>query len=179
MNIVINREMQGSILDIGGGGEGIIGRVYGRQVIAIDNRQDELDEAPDGFRKMLMDATCLDFSDEHFDHVTFFYSLMYMGKETQKKAISEAVRVLYPDGSLHIWDAEIRLAYPKPFVAELDIDASGNPIHTAYGIVKDDAAQDSNTFINLCKEQGLHLSITHAEEGHFYLRFTKSSGRSM
>ena len=41
----------GSILDVGGGGEGIIGRLYGEQVIAIDNCQEELDEAPDGFQK--------------------------------------------------------------------------------------------------------------------------------
>ena len=33
------------MLDIGGGGEGVIGRLYGRQVVAIDNRQEELDEA--------------------------------------------------------------------------------------------------------------------------------------
>lgn len=178
MNIVINKGLQGSILDVGGGGEGVIGRVYGGQVVAIDNRQEELDEAPDGFEKMLMDAACLDFSDERFDHVTFFYSLMYMGRETQKKAIGEAARVLCAGGSLHIWDAEIRLAYPEPFVAELDIDASGDPIHTAYGIVKYDAAQDSNTFIRLCQAQGLHISAARSEEGHFYLRFTKGAGRS-
>lgn len=37
--IQLNRELAGKILDIGGGGEGIIGRLYGRQVTAIDNRQ--------------------------------------------------------------------------------------------------------------------------------------------
>ena len=46
MKIVLQKELQGKILDIGGGGEGIIGRLYGPQVIAIDYRQDELDEAP-------------------------------------------------------------------------------------------------------------------------------------
>lgn len=59
--IQVNRELQGKILDIGGGGEGIIGRVYGAQVVAIDNRQEELDEAPDGFEKILMDASRLSF----------------------------------------------------------------------------------------------------------------------
>lgn len=52
----LDRTHTGSILDIGGGGEGIIGRLYGRQVTAIDNRREELDEAPEGFEKVLMDA---------------------------------------------------------------------------------------------------------------------------
>lgn len=41
MQIKIHKELQGSILDIGGGGIGLIGRVYSQQVTAIDNRQDE------------------------------------------------------------------------------------------------------------------------------------------
>ena len=63
MKIVLQKELQGKILDIGGGGEGIIGRLYGPQVIAIDYRQDELDEAPASCEKRLMDATALDFAD--------------------------------------------------------------------------------------------------------------------
>lgn len=49
--IPLNRILQGRILDIGGGGEGIIGRLYREQVIAIDCCQQELDDAPDGFEK--------------------------------------------------------------------------------------------------------------------------------
>lgn len=105
--IILEHELEGSILDIGGGGEGTIGRLYGTQVIAIDNRQEELDEAPEGFEKVLMDARSLDFPDEHFDHVTFFYSLMFMDADTHKQAVSEAARVLKKGGYLHIWDAEI------------------------------------------------------------------------
>lgn len=35
-DITLRRELTGRILDLGGGVEGIIGRVYGPQVIAID-----------------------------------------------------------------------------------------------------------------------------------------------
>ena len=35
----------GYILDIGGGGEGVIGQLKGDQVIAIDRRKAELEEA--------------------------------------------------------------------------------------------------------------------------------------
>lgn len=37
MKIALKKELTGSILDIGGGGEGIIGRLYGSRVTAIDN----------------------------------------------------------------------------------------------------------------------------------------------
>ncbi len=53
------KELDGKILDMGGGGEGVIGRLYREQVTAIDNCQEELDVAPGGYEKICMDArTC-------------------------------------------------------------------------------------------------------------------------
>jgi len=43
-------------LDIGGGGEGVIGQMKGKQVIAIDPNRRELEEAADGPLKIVMDA---------------------------------------------------------------------------------------------------------------------------
>ncbi|TFG72017.1 MAG: hypothetical protein E4H27_03460, partial [Anaerolineales bacterium] len=42
------------ILDIGGGGEGIIGKLKGRQAIAIDSSKRELEEAAPGPLKIVM-----------------------------------------------------------------------------------------------------------------------------
>ena len=39
-------ELSGRILDIGGGGEGIIGLLKGERVVAIDRREAELKGAP-------------------------------------------------------------------------------------------------------------------------------------
>lgn len=78
MILSLKKEWNGKILDIGGGGEGIIGRLYRQQVTAIDKRQEELDEAPNGFEKILMDATDLKYANETFDHVTCFFTLMFM-----------------------------------------------------------------------------------------------------
>jgi hypothetical protein len=48
---------QGLILDIGGGGEGVIGQLKGKQVVAIDLSRQELDEAPgEPLLKIVMDA---------------------------------------------------------------------------------------------------------------------------
>ncbi len=173
MRVGIEKQLQGGILDLGGGGEGIIGQIYGQQVIAIDNRQEELDEAPDGFHKLLMDATALKFADGSFDHVTSFFTLMYMSKAEQQQTIAEAARVLKPGGMLHIWDAVIQSAYPEPFVAELEIDAAGNIINTAYGIVKDEAAQDAALFAAMCEKAELMPVAAAAERDQFYLCFMK------
>lgn len=62
----MQRDIKGSILDIGGGGEGIIGQIYRDKVIAIDNCRQELDEAPDCCEKMLMEATNLLFEEQSF-----------------------------------------------------------------------------------------------------------------
>ena len=48
--IILKHELEGSILDIGGGGEGTIGRLYGTQVIAIDNRRNWM-KLPEGLKK--------------------------------------------------------------------------------------------------------------------------------
>lgn len=162
MKLVLKKELCGSILDIGGGGDGIIGRLYKDSVTAIDNMQEELDEAPDCCKKLLMDATALDFADESFDSVTFFYSLMFMTTETKSKAIAEACRVLKTDGVLTIWDAEFESAYPEAFSVELDIALPEENVHTEYGIIGTDVAQSAKSIISMCCECGMN-PLEHAE----------------
>lgn len=85
MIINIDYDLKGSILDIGGGGEAIIGQVYGDRVTAIDNRQEELDEAPNCCTKLLMDAKKLSFFDGSYDNVTFFLCTdVYVRRNTEK-----------------------------------------------------------------------------------------------
>lgn len=173
--IILEQKIKGSILDIGGGGDGIIGRLYGSQVVAIDNLQEELDEAPNGFEKILMDARCLSYSAEKFDNVTFFYSLMFMSTETQKQAISEAYRVLKNGGLLHIWDADILIAYPKPFIVNLDIQLPSELIHTTYGIVNDIQNQSATSVTALCCKHGFELIEQNSCNGQFDITFKKAT----
>lgn len=101
MILSLKKEWNGKILDIGGGGEGIIGRLYRQQVTAIDKRQEELDEAPNGFEKILMDATDLKYANETFDHVTCFFTLMFMdAQEQQKSLLEEQIHTTYGVGKL-------------------------------------------------------------------------------
>ena len=59
-------ELAGRILDIGGGGEGIIGQLKGEMVISIDPDKAELEEAPCSSIKIVMSAEDLKFVDETF-----------------------------------------------------------------------------------------------------------------
>jgi len=103
----------GYVLDIGGGGEGIIGRMKPSQVVAIDLFARELQESPPGPLKIVMDATDLKFLDASFDTVTAFFSLMYMKPDIQRKVFAEVQRVLKPGGRWLIWDAVIPTALEK------------------------------------------------------------------
>ena len=85
MTIEIKETLTGSILDIGGGGEAVIGQIYKDRVTAIDNCEEELEEAPDCCCKQLMDATELLFSNDSFDNVTFFYTLMFVRLRVSSK----------------------------------------------------------------------------------------------
>jgi SAM-dependent methyltransferase len=127
---------QGWILDIGGGGEGVIGRLKGSQVVAIDLYSWGLRRTPPGPLKLVMDATDLKFLDESFGAVTSFFTLMYMNPEQQDKAMREAFRVLKPAGRMRIWDVELPVSPdPKkdlavyPFVFRLPRET----VETGYG----------------------------------------------
>jgi len=113
-------ELKGRILDIGGGGEAIIGLLKGELVVAIDHHKAELENAPSGDHlNIIMDAKDLQFLDESFDTVTAFFTLMYVPLENRLKIIQEIHRVLKKGGEFVIWD------FPIPKRATKDKDFYG------------------------------------------------------
>lgn len=169
----LDRQIRGSILDIGGGGEGVIGRIYTDQVTAIDNRQEELDEAPDCCEKLCMDASDLQFPDKSFDNVTFFYSLMYMTYEMKLSSLSEALRVLKPGGCIYIWDGEIESAYPDAHLVDLEITYENHSITTTYGVLGTDMEQNMAMFIDFAEKQGLNVISQSQNSDQFFVVFKK------
>jgi SAM-dependent methyltransferase len=129
---------EGWVLDIGGGGEGVIGQVKGAQVVAIDRLADELVDAPAGPLKMVMDARELQFLDATFEMATAFFSLIYLRTEADvSRVLSEVYRVLRPGGRFWIWGLEMP---PKPpgggkdlIAIPLEIRLPIGEISTAYG----------------------------------------------
>ncbi|MFX0170241.1 MAG: class I SAM-dependent methyltransferase [Candidatus Hodarchaeota archaeon] len=174
--VIKDFDAPGWILDIGGGGEGIIGRLKGSNVIAIDIRKEELLEAPPGPLKLVMDATNLHFLDNTFDTVTAFFSLMYLPSESRPQVFHEVTRVLAPEGKFYIWDVTIPpVTDPTKhlFVVPLTIQLPDEEVQTGYGVPWQGRKQSLSDYLQLAQKTGLKL-VTHQTTDHiFNIEFTK------
>ncbi|MBK5114080.1 MAG: methyltransferase domain-containing protein [Candidatus Heimdallarchaeota archaeon] len=168
-------EEKGFILDVGGGGEGVIGQLMGKQVISIDKNKRELEEAPSDNLKIVMDATDLQFLDETFGTAVSFYTLMYMDKEVKQKTINEVYRVLKPGGKFLIWDSEIPSEKPNNkvefYVVPLQITLPKKEIGTSYGVRF--LFQDKKLITEMCKKAGFELNVKAEKDSMFYFEFLK------
>lgn len=169
--------LDGRILDIGGGGEGIVGQVLGEKVISIDSRSDELKEAADGPLKIMMDACDLKFLDNTFDAATSFFTLMYIEKHYHQKVFAEIYRVLKEEGTFIIWDVVIskyQNGDKDIFVVPLDIKLKDKNVTTAYGVMWNQAEQDMNYYIKLGREAGFEVIESKDNNRVYTIKFKKS-----
>jgi ubiquinone/menaquinone biosynthesis C-methylase UbiE len=175
-NVVLQDfECSGYILDIGGGGEGVIGLLKGESVIALDSRKSELEEAPDGPLKVVMDARDLQFLDNTFETVTAFFTLMYILKADRKRIFEEMYRVVKPGGSVLIWDVVIPLKGDTRewFVIPVVITVHGKTIETGYGVRWEGREQDMLSFIALAEKTGFEV-VEKTQTGQtFFLHLKK------
>ncbi len=104
-------QTEGLILDIGGGGEGLVSRIEGTKVCALDIRMSEIREAqihgpPANW--FVGDGQSLCFQTRTFDVVTLWFSLGYMSDWAIKERVfEEAHRVLNEDGKVSILASNI------------------------------------------------------------------------
>ena len=171
-----NVELAGRILDIGGGGEAIIGQLKGERVIAIDPRESELKDAPSGDHlNIIMDATDLKFLDDYFDTATAFFTLMYVPLENHLKIFQEIHRVLRKGGEFVVWDFPIpkRDTPEKEFYGlYLEVKIRETEISTGY-VTKWNKEQDIEYFANLGTSNGFSVVEKYPIDGIFYIRFKK------
>jgi ubiquinone/menaquinone biosynthesis C-methylase UbiE len=166
----------GLILDIGGGGEGIIGRLNGKKVIAIDPRAEELEETKNDSLKIVMDATDLKFLPSSFDIATSFFSLMYIKDDYHLKVFKEVHRVLKDDGRFFIWDVRIPSKSTDKtilFIVPLEIFLPGEKIETGYGTPWDPRGQDLEYFKRLASQTGFKIVDEWSRDEIFYLEVMK------
>jgi ubiquinone/menaquinone biosynthesis C-methylase UbiE len=166
----------GYILDIGGGGEGVIGKLKGHQVVAIDRSKGELMEAPAGPLKGIMDARNLQFLDGTFHVATSFFSLMYMNGSDHAKVFSEVFRVLVPGGRFLVWDIALpqRLDPDKEIaVVPLLVKLPNEEINAGYGTLWPEEDQDLAYYVHLAEKAGFNL-VAQTEKGRtFFLELRK------
>jgi ubiquinone/menaquinone biosynthesis C-methylase UbiE len=171
--------LKGKILDIGGGGEGIIGQLQGENVVSIDFRKSELEEALEAgdskSLKIIMDAKDLKFLDNTFDTATAFFSIMYMSKSDHKKILKEIHRVLKKEGEFLIWDPIIPKKSDKEkelFTILIKVKIKNNEGRTGYG-TRWNKEQDINYFIKIVKSVGFKVIDQRVEEEYFFLKLQK------
>jgi len=167
-------ETHGFILDIGGGGAGMIGKLNGRQVIAIDIKEEELLETENEALKIVMDARKLQFLPESFDVCTAFFTFMYIKNEDHHKVFREINRVLKRDGRFLLWDVVIpeRREDYDIFAVHLRIKFKNKTLEEGYG-VKWDKTQDMDHFKELAKETGFDVIKEWQRDEIFYLEMIK------
>ena len=168
---------EGLILDIGGGGEGVIGQLKGQQVVAIDLSKRELDEAPGKpLLKVVMDARDLKFVNGSFPTATVFFTFMYIDPADHEKVLQELHRVLEPGGHLLVWDpifpdtrdpAHVNILFP------LHVKLPQKEITTGYG-VRFREGQGADHFVDLAEKAGFQVVSRKNEAGWFFLELKKA-----
>ncbi len=142
------------ILDLGGGGEGVISQLFGNNVISLDKKKEELEDLKTESIKMVGDMTQLPFIDNQFSMMTAFFSFMYLSKEEVINTLKEVKRVLKPGGSIHIWDVN----FPDDFTTGtayaqyLKIKCPSKEIDTAYGSIFKEQVRDKLELVKLLED---------------------------
>jgi len=128
----------GPILDIGAGGEGLVSRIAGSRVCAVDIRIEKIREAqiygaPANW--IVGDARHLCFKEGVFEWATFWFSLAYMRTpEVKRLALREAYRVLSAGGMLSILAARVTCGKQKFCFRALFEFPNGELSQVGYGV---------------------------------------------
>ncbi|MHC1703560.1 MAG: methyltransferase domain-containing protein [Tenuifilaceae bacterium] len=168
----------GLILDIGGGGEGVIGQLKGDQVISIDINKQELIDAPSKNLKIVMDARELKFLDNSFNTAAIFYTLMYIKGVDHEQVFNEVHRVLKPDGKLLIWDVILPSSVDATFNSSLytfKFVLPNTTIKTGYGVHKPEKEQNLQYYIELAEKTGFKVITSSQTGSSIYLELQKIS----
>jgi len=155
----------GLILDVGAGGEGIVSRLAGERVCAVDVNIDKIHEAmiyEQDAHWFVCDGRALCFRENTFDIATLWFSLGYIRTVTAKQEVFRDVyRVLRPDGLLLL--RAFRLDCEETgAVIRIDFEfPNGTITRTGYGVAcqRNQTIEAVTSLMRLCG-----FSIEHGED---------------
>ncbi len=175
-HVVIHEMPVGRLIDIGGGGEGVIAQAGGARVVAIDRRLSEIHEAKGKTVNaiwVVADATRLPCKSHSIDSGTAFFSCMYMSDDVIREAFREAGRVLKKGGEFWIWDAQM-LPRGEVFAIRLRVDLGDQrTINTIYGVGAKE--QSAAGIAGLLQEAGFESEMSINQRHWFMIKAKKSS----
>ena len=167
---------EGLILDIGGGGEGLVSRIEGERVCAVDIRMSEIREAqihgaPANW--LVGDGRYLCFSDSSFDVVTLWFSLGYMSDwAIKKRVLEEAHRVLKTHGTISIMSSKIPDSVDQFVFWALFTLPDGTLSKTGYG-VKGNQGQTMEKVLDLITHLDFEIMNSEDHEEWFSITATR------
>ncbi len=141
---------EGLVLDIGGGGEGLVSRLEGERVCAVDILLNKIREVRIyGVRSQWIqgDARNLGIRDRTFDIVACWFSLGYLSEvDAKRQVLVEGHRVLRTEGLLsiigmsipgdvvkHVFDAEF--IFPDGYISKMSYAVSGTQYQTMESLI--------------------------------------------
>jgi ubiquinone/menaquinone biosynthesis C-methylase UbiE len=164
------------ILDIGGGGEGLVSRIEGAKVCALDIRISEIREAqihgpPANW--FVGDGQNLCFQDGTFDVVTLWFSLGYMSDwSIKERVLEEAYRVLEKEGKLSILASSIRESCERFVFWGLFTLPDSSISQIGYG-VRGGQDQTLDRVVQLLEKIGLTIQSKEDNDAWFMIRAIK------
>jgi ubiquinone/menaquinone biosynthesis C-methylase UbiE len=160
----------GLVLDVGGGGEGIVSRIEGSRVCAIDINLNEIREAQiygSSPQWLACSGESLPFRTAVFETATIWFSLDYVADWKMKRAIMrEVFRVLRKEGSLSLMSSKIICREAK-FVLRMRYTLpDGSVYQTGYG-VKGNQGQTADRISDIAEQTGFHIT-NKDDNGHWF-----------
>jgi ubiquinone/menaquinone biosynthesis C-methylase UbiE len=161
---------KGRIIDVGGGGQGLVSKIRGSRVCAVDIDMNKIREAQIyGLEAqwLLTDGRALSLKDSSFDTATLWFSLGFIRDWSAKEQVMDEIfRVLRSDGLVSILAANIDCSEERFVLRGQFSFPDGTISQMSYGL----AGQQKQTIetVNALLKQVNFRKLTVEDKGYWF-----------